>query len=210
MRRMTAVPDVAMTLALLGTRLSRVGMRLSAAWSNLLPSNDDKCLWKESDDSIRGYCLSSTEIVYNELETVKSALVPAALLVSWFQPDNCFSQSCLCLHPCYSVVHVCNSMKHINGESVPLEESEQLLVKGVHLSRRVQWWGSVFLHINQPSALLEASSSVPPHQGLQLNLGEWCCWVCGFIPGQSVFISVWKEHMLSSSSVTTSSVIRVS
>lgn len=41
---MTAVPDVAMTLALLGTRLSSVGMTLSAAWSNLLPSNEDKCL----------------------------------------------------------------------------------------------------------------------------------------------------------------------
>lgn len=79
------------------------------------------------------------------------------------------------------------------------EESEQLL-----------WWGSIFLHIHQPYALLEASSSVPPHQGLQLNLGEWCCWVCGSIPGQTVFISVWKEHMLLSSSVTTSSVICVS
>lgn len=41
---MTAVPDVAMTLALLGTRLSSMGMMLSAAWSNLFPSNDDKCL----------------------------------------------------------------------------------------------------------------------------------------------------------------------
>lgn len=44
MRRMAAIPDVAMTLALLGTRFSSVGMMLSAPWSNLLPSNDDKCL----------------------------------------------------------------------------------------------------------------------------------------------------------------------
>lgn len=44
MRRMAAIPDVAMTLALLGTRFSRVGMTLSAAWSNLLPRIDDKCL----------------------------------------------------------------------------------------------------------------------------------------------------------------------
>lgn len=44
MRRMTAIPDVAMTLALLGTRFSRVGMTLSAAWSNLLPRIDDKYL----------------------------------------------------------------------------------------------------------------------------------------------------------------------
>lgn len=44
MRRMVATPDVAMTLALLGTRLSRVGMMLSAPWSNLFPSMDDRCL----------------------------------------------------------------------------------------------------------------------------------------------------------------------
>lgn len=41
---MVATPDVAMTLALLGTRLSSVGMTLSAPWSNLLPRMDDKCL----------------------------------------------------------------------------------------------------------------------------------------------------------------------
>lgn len=46
---MAATPDVAMTLALLGTRLSSVGMMLSAQWSNLLPSNDDRYLegWGE-------------------------------------------------------------------------------------------------------------------------------------------------------------------
>lgn len=44
MRRMAATPDVAMTLALLGTRLSSVGMTLSAPWSNLLPRMDDRCL----------------------------------------------------------------------------------------------------------------------------------------------------------------------
>lgn len=41
---MAAIPDVAMTLALLGTRFSSVGMTLSAPWSNLLPRIDDKCL----------------------------------------------------------------------------------------------------------------------------------------------------------------------
>lgn len=41
---MVATPDVAMTLALLGTRFSSVGITLSAPWSNLLPSSDDKCL----------------------------------------------------------------------------------------------------------------------------------------------------------------------
>lgn len=41
---MAAIPDVAMILALLGTRLSSVGMTLSAPWSNLLPRRDDKCL----------------------------------------------------------------------------------------------------------------------------------------------------------------------
>lgn len=46
MRRMAATPDVAMTLALLGTRFSSVGMTLSAPWSNLLPRMDDKCLSK--------------------------------------------------------------------------------------------------------------------------------------------------------------------
>ena len=44
MMRMAATPDVAMILALLGTRLSSVGMMLSAQWSNLLPSNVDRYL----------------------------------------------------------------------------------------------------------------------------------------------------------------------
>lgn len=44
MRRMVATPEVAMTLALLGTRLRRVGMMASAAWSNRLPSTDDRWL----------------------------------------------------------------------------------------------------------------------------------------------------------------------
>lgn len=44
MRRMAAMPDVAITLALLGTRLSSVGIRVSAQWSNLLPSNVDRYL----------------------------------------------------------------------------------------------------------------------------------------------------------------------
>lgn len=46
MRRMTAMPEVAMTLALLGTRLRRIGMVASAAWSNRLPSTNDR--WLES------------------------------------------------------------------------------------------------------------------------------------------------------------------
>lgn len=46
MRRMTATPEVAMTLALLGTRLRRIGMVASAAWSNRLPSTNDR--WLES------------------------------------------------------------------------------------------------------------------------------------------------------------------
>ena len=41
---MAATPDVAMILALLGTRLRSVGMMLSAQWSNLLPSNVDRYL----------------------------------------------------------------------------------------------------------------------------------------------------------------------
>lgn len=41
---MAATPDVAMTLALLGTRFSSVGMMDSAPWSKRLPSNDDRCL----------------------------------------------------------------------------------------------------------------------------------------------------------------------
>ena len=44
MMRMAATPDVAMILALLGTRLRSVGMMLSAQWSNLLPSNVDRYL----------------------------------------------------------------------------------------------------------------------------------------------------------------------
>jgi hypothetical protein len=41
---MAAMPDVAITLALLGTRLSSVGIRVSAQWSNLLPISVDKYL----------------------------------------------------------------------------------------------------------------------------------------------------------------------
>lgn len=47
MRRMAATPEVAMTLALLGTRLRRMGMVASAAWSKRLPSTDDRCLHAE-------------------------------------------------------------------------------------------------------------------------------------------------------------------
>lgn len=46
-RRIAATPDVAMTLALLGTRLSNVGIIDSAPWSNLLPRTEDKCLKEE-------------------------------------------------------------------------------------------------------------------------------------------------------------------
>lgn len=47
MRRIAATPEVAMTLALLGTRLRRVGMMASAVWSNRLPSTDDRWLVTE-------------------------------------------------------------------------------------------------------------------------------------------------------------------
>lgn len=46
MRRTAATPEVAITLALLGTRLRRIGMVASAAWSNRLPSTEDR--WLES------------------------------------------------------------------------------------------------------------------------------------------------------------------
>lgn len=57
-RRIAATPDVAMTLALLGTRLSSVGMMASAPWSNLFPSSEDTCL-RGQKQLIRGpldYC----------------------------------------------------------------------------------------------------------------------------------------------------------
>lgn len=41
---MAAIPDVAMTLALFGTRLSRVGITLSAPWSNLFRRTADRYL----------------------------------------------------------------------------------------------------------------------------------------------------------------------
>lgn len=44
MMRMAAIPDVAITLALLGTKLSSVGIMLSAPWSNLFPNTEDRCL----------------------------------------------------------------------------------------------------------------------------------------------------------------------
>lgn len=44
MSRMAATPDVAMTLALLGTRLSSVGMMVSAPWSKRIPNTEDRCL----------------------------------------------------------------------------------------------------------------------------------------------------------------------
>ena len=50
MRRTVTTPDVAMTLALLGTRFSSVGMMLSAPWSNLFPRSDDKCLTEERNE----------------------------------------------------------------------------------------------------------------------------------------------------------------
>lgn len=50
MRRMAAMPDVAMTLALLETRLRSIGMMASAAWSNRLPSTDDRCLMEGEED----------------------------------------------------------------------------------------------------------------------------------------------------------------
>lgn len=43
-RRIAAMPEVAMTLALLGTRLSSVGIIASAPWSNLFPNTKDTCL----------------------------------------------------------------------------------------------------------------------------------------------------------------------
>lgn len=43
-RRIATTPEVAMTLALLGTRLSSVGMMASAPWSNLFPNIADTCL----------------------------------------------------------------------------------------------------------------------------------------------------------------------
>lgn len=49
MRRMAAMPEVAMTLALLGTRLRRMGMVASAAWSKRLPSTDDRWLEGTAD-----------------------------------------------------------------------------------------------------------------------------------------------------------------
>lgn len=51
MRQMAATPEVAMTLALLGTRLSRIGMVASAAWSKRLPSTDDRCLRQSTETS---------------------------------------------------------------------------------------------------------------------------------------------------------------
>lgn len=42
MRRMAAMPEVAMTLALLGTRLRRMGMMASAAWSKRAPRTEDR------------------------------------------------------------------------------------------------------------------------------------------------------------------------
>lgn len=49
MRRMAATPELAMTLALLGTRLRRMGMVASAAWSKRLPSTDDRWLRGRAD-----------------------------------------------------------------------------------------------------------------------------------------------------------------
>lgn len=50
---MAATPEVAMTLALLGTRLRRMGMVASAAWSKRLPSTDDRCLHTEQVRHVR-------------------------------------------------------------------------------------------------------------------------------------------------------------
>lgn len=44
MSRMAATPEVAMILALLGTRWSRTGTVASAAWSKRLPSTEDRWL----------------------------------------------------------------------------------------------------------------------------------------------------------------------
>lgn len=57
---MAATPEVAMTLALLGTRLRRIGMVASAAWSKRLPSTDDRWLQNNEDTSarVRPRCLT--------------------------------------------------------------------------------------------------------------------------------------------------------
>lgn len=68
MRRMVATPDVAITLALLGTRFSRMGMMLSAPWSNLLPSNDDKYLRGE-----RTWCLTAS--VTNQVQFASLSVI---------------------------------------------------------------------------------------------------------------------------------------
>lgn len=51
MSRMTAMPDVAMTLAELETRVRRVGMMDSAQWSNLFPRTKDR--WLQDRGTIR-------------------------------------------------------------------------------------------------------------------------------------------------------------
>lgn len=52
MRRMAATPEVAITLALLGTRLRRIGMVASAAWSKRLPSTEDRWLQSRAEHGI--------------------------------------------------------------------------------------------------------------------------------------------------------------
>lgn len=52
------MPDVAMTLALLGTRFSKVGMTLSAPWSNLFCRRADRCLrrrtgWDKAEEPMQ-------------------------------------------------------------------------------------------------------------------------------------------------------------
>ena len=55
MRRTAAMPEVAMILALLGTRLRRMGMVASAAWSNRLPSTDDRWLSRDKRETSAGF-----------------------------------------------------------------------------------------------------------------------------------------------------------
>ena len=49
------MPEVAMILALLGTRLRRMGMVASAAWSNRLPSTDDRWLSRDKRETSAGF-----------------------------------------------------------------------------------------------------------------------------------------------------------
>lgn len=63
---MVAMPEVAMTLALLGTRLRRVGMMASAAWSNRLPSTNDR--WLVTGERSRQSVINKCSVTPEEQE----------------------------------------------------------------------------------------------------------------------------------------------